>query len=63
MTELTKLSIAELAFLWNESNNLRDTLDKWCKKTGYTASQLMSKTAIHDIEWFYGKKMLGIKPQ
>lgn len=58
MTEFAKLSIPDLAFLHSETNSLRDLLDEWCHKTGYTASELMSKTALHDIQWWYGKKLL-----
>ena len=58
MTELKDREPKELRDDWLDTIQLRNKVIAWSKHTGYSASELVSRTAEHGIEWHYGKKRL-----
>jgi hypothetical protein len=55
MTEKTK---EQLRDDWLDTIQLREKVLAWAKYSGFSASELVSRKAEHDIEWHYGKKRL-----
>ncbi len=49
---------AEIKDLWLATIRLRNTVLAWSKETGFSASELVSRHAEHDIEMYYGRKLL-----
>ena len=58
MTELNQLTTEELLNLYPIVKELRKQVLEIVQKHGYSAEQLMSKTFEHDIERWYGKRVL-----
>ena len=58
MTELKDRNTNELRDDWLDTITLRHKVLEWAKHTGFSASELVSRTAEHKIEMFYGKKKL-----
>ena len=44
--------------LWLDTKQLRDKVLAWAKETGFSANELVSRHAEHDIEMYYGRKLL-----
>ena len=58
MTDLNEKDTAYLRDLWLDTIQLREKVLAWAKETGYSASQLVSRSAEHGIEGIYGRKQL-----
>jgi len=58
MTDLKDRGVKELRDDWLDTIQLREKVLAWAKHTGYNANDLVSRTAEHDIERYYGKKRL-----
>lgn len=58
MTDLKDKTTHELREDWLDTIHLREEVLNWAKKTGFTANELVSRTAEHSIETFYGRKKL-----
>lgn len=48
----------KLRMEWKETVELRNIVLDWAKRTGFSANQLVSRTAEHELELTYGKKVL-----
>ena len=48
----------DIKYLWLDTIQLRDKVLAWAKETGFSASELVSRHAEHDIEMHYGRKLL-----
>lgn len=58
MTEISKMGLGDLGVYYDRTVALRELVLEWAKDTGYSASQLVSRTAEHDIEQFFGRLKL-----
>ena len=58
MTEINKLDKDQLETTWNKTIALRGLVLDWAKETGFGVADLVSRTAEHQIEMFYGRKVL-----
>jgi len=61
MTETANMNIAELQELHIRTIKLREEVLQWAKDSGYSATELVSRTAEHEIEMFYGRMVLSDK--
>lgn len=61
MPTLKQLTPDELQDLHKKAIGMRQQLVDFVEKYEYQASQLMSKTFLHDIEKEYGRKILKQK--
>ena len=58
-TPVPKQDIKELQDTYYETVKLRKSVLDWQEKYGYNANDLVSRTAEHDMEMFYGRLALG----
>ena len=58
MTELKDKTPEELRDDWLETIILREKVLNWAKYTGFSANELVSRTAEHQIEMFFGRQRL-----
>lgn len=56
------LTPEDIALRWGYTIELRKTVLEWAKITGFEVSQLVSRTAEHDLEKLYGRMLLNAKP-
>lgn len=61
MTEPNRQSKEQLELTWIGTIKLREAVLNWAKETGFSASELVSRTAEHSIETIYGRKVLEDK--
>jgi len=48
----------EIRELWLDTKQLRNLVLLWSERSGFSASELVSRMAEHDIEMHYGRKVL-----
>ena len=58
MTELKDRNTSELRADWLDTIALRQKVLDLAKHTGFSVNDLVSRTAEHSIEMFYGRKVL-----
>lgn len=58
MADLNEKDVKYLRDIWLDTIALRVKVLAWAKETGFSASQLVSRTAEHGIEEIYGRKQL-----
>ncbi len=58
MTEIIDLGKYELREEWLKTVDLRNNVLEWAKRTGFNANELVSRTAEHQIEMFFGRQRL-----
>jgi len=63
VTEINKLTKEELKDLYIKTIELREMVLAWEKECGYSASSLVSRTAEHDMEMYYGRLELNERNQ
>ncbi len=63
MTELKDQNEKQLELTWLDTVQLREKVLAWAKHTGFSASELVSRTAEHSIETIYGRKVLESKDE